>query len=126
MLSRGMKIEIYHVPKNQNQETQIILLSAGKPDKVLEVSTRFRRDHILFMNIKEKQALEVILQLYIYVMREEWKLATMCDHHRDSQSLQHQDHGQLDHRGDAQEGLHSVRHARQHGPEGGRHDQEEV
>lgn len=43
MLSGGMKI--YNVPKNQNQETQIILLSATKPDKVLEMCTRFMRDH---------------------------------------------------------------------------------
>ena len=44
MLIRGIKI--YNVSKNQNQGTQIILLSATKPDEVLEVSTRFMRDHI--------------------------------------------------------------------------------
>ena len=43
MLSGGMKI--FNVPKNKNQEPQIILLSATKLDKVLEVSTRFMRDH---------------------------------------------------------------------------------
>ena len=77
MLKGGMKI--YSVPKNQNQETQIILLSATKPDKVLEVSTWFMRDHIWFMITREEQALEVILQIYIYVKREECKQATMCD-----------------------------------------------
>ena len=54
-------------------------MSATKPEQVLEASTRFMRDHIWFMITKEEQALEVMLQPYIYVKREEWKLATMCD-----------------------------------------------
>ena len=35
MLNRGMKIKIYRLPKNQNQENQIILLYATKQDKLL-------------------------------------------------------------------------------------------
>ena len=62
-------IKMNSVPKNQNQETQIILLSATKPDNVLEVSTGLIRDHIWLMITREEQALEVILQLCIYVKR---------------------------------------------------------
>ena len=32
--------------------------------------------------------------------------------------------GRLNHQGDSQDGLHSVRHARQHGPEGWKLDQD--
>ena len=79
MLNRGMKIKIYRVPKNQNQENQIILLYATKQDKLLELSTRFVRDYSKFMVKKEQQAWQVIHLLYISIRREEWRLDTMCN-----------------------------------------------
>ena len=42
MMNRRMKIEICHVPKNQNLETQNILLYATKQGKLLEVSASAR------------------------------------------------------------------------------------
>ena len=69
-------MKIYNVPKKQNQETQIILLSATKPNKVLEMCTRFMKDHFWFMIEKEQQAMEVIHRFYISIKREVW-LTTM-------------------------------------------------
>ena len=63
-------------PRIKNQEPQIILLSAAKLYKVLEVSTRFMRDHFWHMINKEQQAMEVIHRFYISIKREEWKPAT--------------------------------------------------
>ena len=79
MLSRGINIKIYDVFRNLNQETQIILMSATTTDKVLEVSSRFMRDHIWIMIKKEEQTLEGIHQFYISVKGEEWKQAALCD-----------------------------------------------
>ena len=48
------------MPKNQNLETQIILLYASKQDKLVEVSARLMRDHNQVMVKKEQQAWQVM------------------------------------------------------------------
>ena len=59
MMNRGVEFKICSVPRNQNQGTQTIMLYATKPDKLLEVSNKFMRDHSQFLVKKEQQALEV-------------------------------------------------------------------
>ncbi|CAF3354810.1 unnamed protein product [Rotaria sp. Silwood1] len=49
------------------------------PSDVLEVTTKFMNDPIKILVKKEELTLEGILQFYVTVEREEWKLDTLCD-----------------------------------------------
>ncbi|CAF4005343.1 unnamed protein product [Rotaria sp. Silwood2] len=79
MLSRGFKEQIYDVFTTMPQNVQVILLSATMPNDVLEVTTKFMNDPIKILVKKEELTLEGILQFYVTVEREEWKLDTLCD-----------------------------------------------
>ncbi|CAG8575814.1 11244_t:CDS:2 [Funneliformis caledonium] len=67
MLSRGFKEQIYDVFQLLPPSTQVVLLSATMPADVLEVTTKFMREPVR------------ILQFYIAVEKEDWKLDTLCD-----------------------------------------------
>eukprot|EP00096_Caligus_rogercresseyi_P003974 TRINITY_DN1804_c0_g1_i1.p1 TRINITY_DN1804_c0_g1~~TRINITY_DN1804_c0_g1_i1.p1 ORF type:complete len:419 (-),score=124.05 TRINITY_DN1804_c0_g1_i1:283-1539(-) len=79
MLSRGFKEQIYDVFRHLNQDIQVVLMSATMPDDVLDVTKRFMRDPIRILVRKEELTLEGILQFYVSVEKEEWKLSTLCD-----------------------------------------------
>ncbi|XP_040565892.1 eukaryotic initiation factor 4A-I [Lepeophtheirus salmonis] len=79
MLSRGFKEQIYDVFRHLNQDIQVVLMSATMPDDVLDVTKRFMRDPIRILVRKEELTLEGILQFYVFVEKEEWKLSTLCD-----------------------------------------------
>ncbi|KAF5378688.1 hypothetical protein D9757_010766 [Collybiopsis confluens] len=67
MLSRGFEDQIYEVFQLLPQDAQVFLLSATMPADVLEVTKKFMRGPVH------------ILQFYIAVGKEEWKLDTLCD-----------------------------------------------
>ncbi|CAF0756713.1 unnamed protein product [Rotaria sp. Silwood1] len=79
MLSRGFKEQIYDVFTTMPENVQVVLLSATMPSDVLEVTTKFMNDPIKILVKKEELTLEGILQFYVTVEREEWKLDTLCD-----------------------------------------------
>ena len=78
-MNRGVEINICSVSRNHNQGTQTIMLYATKPDKLLEVSTKFMRDHSQFLVKKEQQALEVNHKFNISIKKDVWKMDTMCN-----------------------------------------------
>ena len=57
-MNRGVEINICSVSRNHNQGTQTSMLYATKPDKLLEVSNKFMRDHSQFVVKKEQQVLD--------------------------------------------------------------------
>merc|ERR1712095_89677 len=67
MLSRGFKDQIYDVFRHLDSKIQVILLSATMPADVMEVTTKFMREP------------KGILQFYVYVEKEDWKMDTLCD-----------------------------------------------
>ena len=79
MMSSGVEIKICSVPGNHNQGTQTIMLYATKPDMLLEMSTKFMKDHSQFMVKKEQDARQVIHKFYLSIKREDWTLDTMRD-----------------------------------------------
>ncbi|CAF1187103.1 unnamed protein product [Rotaria sordida] len=79
MLSRGFKEQIYDVFTTMPQNVQVILLSATMPNDVLEVTSKFMNNPVKILVKKEELTLEGILQFYVTVEREEWKLDTLCD-----------------------------------------------
>lgn len=79
MLSRGFKEQIKEVFEMLSSETQVILLSATMPTDVLEVSKCFMRDPVQILVKKEQLTLEGIKQFFVSVVREEWKIGTLCD-----------------------------------------------
>ena len=79
MMSSGVKIKICSVPGNHNKGTQTIMLYATKPDMLLEMSTKFMKDHSQFMVKKEQDARQVIHKFYLSIKREDWTLDTMRD-----------------------------------------------
>ena len=79
MLSRGFKDQIYDVFRFLPQTVQVCLFSATMPSEVLELTKSFMRDPVRILVKKDELTLEGIKQFYIFVEREDWKLATLCD-----------------------------------------------
>lgn len=79
MLSRGFKDQIRDVFESLSNKVQVILLSATMPTDVLEVSRSFMRDPVQILVKKEELTLEGIKQFFVFVVREDWKLGTLCD-----------------------------------------------
>ncbi len=79
MLSRGFTEQIYDIFQLLPQSTQVVLLSATMPQDVLEVTTKFMRDHVRILVKKAELTLEGIKQFYIAVEKEDWKLDTLSD-----------------------------------------------
>nr|CAB3241744.1 eukaryotic initiation factor 4A-I [Phallusia mammillata] len=79
MLSRGFKEQIYEIFRKMPGDIQVILLSATMPTDVLEVTTKFMPEPIKILVKKEELTLEGILQYFVLVEKEEWKLDTLCD-----------------------------------------------
>ena len=114
MMSSGVEIKICSVAGNHNQGTQTIMLYATKPDMLLEMSTKFMKDHSQFMVKKEQDARQVIHKFYLSIKREDWTLDTMRDLYETViTTTTSPGMSCLDLGGDAGDGLQSDRHARQ-------------
>merc|ERR1712003_484764 len=79
MLSRGFKEQIYDIFKFLPEQVQVCLFSATMPLDVLEVTDKFMREPVRILVKKDELTLEGIKQFYIAVVKEEWKLETLCD-----------------------------------------------
>lgn len=79
MLSRGFQEQIQDVFMLLPRDVQVILLSATMPTEVLSVSKQFMREPVNILVKKEELTLEGIKQFYVNVIKETWKLGTLCD-----------------------------------------------
>ena len=79
MLSRGFKDQIYDVFKFMPEQVQCAIFSATLPLEVLDVTSKFMRDPITILVKRDELTLEGIMQFFIAIDREEWKLDTLCD-----------------------------------------------
>ncbi|KAE9400246.1 P-loop containing nucleoside triphosphate hydrolase protein [Gymnopus androsaceus JB14] len=70
LLNKGFKEQIYDVYRYLPPATQVVVLSATLPYDVLEMTTKFMTDPILYPRIK---------QSFVAVEKEDWKFDTLCD-----------------------------------------------
>jgi translation initiation factor 4A len=79
MLSQGFKEQIYEIFQYLPQKTQVILVSATMPNEVLELTTKFMKEPLKILVKSEDLTLEGIVQFYIDVVQEQWKIEVICD-----------------------------------------------
>lgn len=79
MLSRGFKDQIYDIFRKLGSGVQVILLSATMPSEVMDVGLRFMKNPIRILVKKEELTLDGIRQFFVDVVKEDWKLETLCD-----------------------------------------------
>jgi len=78
-IGRGFKEQVIDIFKFMPEEVQCAVFSATLPDEVFQVTNRFMRDPVRILVKKEEVPLKGILQFYIAIEREEWKMETLCD-----------------------------------------------
>jgi translation initiation factor 4A len=79
MLKQGFKEQVYEIFKLLPEDMQVCLFSATMPEEVMEITEKFMRDPIRILVKKEELTLQGIKQFFIDVVKEEWKLDTLCD-----------------------------------------------
>lgn len=79
MLSRGFKDQIYDIFRKLSSDVQVILLSATLPSEVMDVGLRFMKNPVRILVKKEELTLDGIRQFFVDVVKEDWKLETLCD-----------------------------------------------
>jgi len=90
MLERGFKEQIYAIFTGEGMEKgsysgmpkdmQVGLFSATMTGDALEIAQSFMKKDAVYIPIKtEEITLEGIMQFYVNVERDEWKLDTLCD-----------------------------------------------
>jgi len=79
MLSEGFKGQIYEIFKDLSPTVQVCLFSATLPPECLDMTSKFMRDPVRVLVKKDELTLEGILQFYVAIEKEEWKLDTLCD-----------------------------------------------
>ncbi|CAF2905510.1 unnamed protein product [Rotaria sp. Silwood2] len=79
LLSRGLNEQIYDVFTLLPENVQVIAVSATMPCDLLDITAKFMNDPVKVLIKREERTLEGILQFYVNVEREEWKLDTLCE-----------------------------------------------
>ena len=79
MLSSGFQSQIYEIFQYLPKTTQVILVSATMPVEVLELTKKFMNEPLKILVKTEELTLEGILQFYIDVVQEQWKIEVICD-----------------------------------------------
>jgi len=79
MLSRGFKEQIYDIFQSLNKDIQVGLFSATLTPEAMEISHKFMKNPIQILVKRAELTLEGIKQFYVGVVRDEWKLDTLCD-----------------------------------------------
>lgn len=74
MLSSGFQSQIYEIFQYLPKTTQVILVSATMPVEVLELTKKFMNEPLKILVKTEELTLEGILQFYIDVVQEQWKI----------------------------------------------------
>lgn len=79
MLAQGFRDAVHEIFQYIPSDVQVALFSATMPLEVLDVSKKFMRDPVRILVKQEELTLQGILQFYIAVEKEQWKLDTLCD-----------------------------------------------
>ncbi|THU59976.1 hypothetical protein C4D60_Mb07t07720 [Musa balbisiana] len=79
MLSRGFKDQIYDIFQLLPQKIQVGVFSATMPPEALEITRKFMNKPVRILVKRDELTLEGIMQFYVNVDKEEWKLDTLCD-----------------------------------------------
>ncbi|KAM0213593.1 hypothetical protein ACHAQD_009246 [Fusarium lateritium] len=74
LLSCGFTEQIYNIFPLLPHSTQVVLVSATRPQDILTIITKFSRDPVQINVKKHKPTLEGIKQFYIAIKEEEYKL----------------------------------------------------
>ena len=80
MLDRGFKDQIYDiVDLGLPRDTQVAFFSATMPEEALALATKLTSSPITILVKREALTLDGIKQFNIPVVKEDWKLDTLCD-----------------------------------------------
>jgi translation initiation factor 4A len=79
MLSAGFQEAIQEILREIPTTCQVVLFSATLPPETLEITSRFMKDPIRITLDREHVVLDGIMQYYVDVGEEEYKLATLED-----------------------------------------------
>lgn len=79
MLSKGFKDQLYEIFQFIPKECQICIFSATMPQSALEITEKFMRNPRKILVKADEITLEGIMQFYLGVQHENWKLATLYD-----------------------------------------------
>ncbi|KAJ4909320.1 Eukaryotic initiation factor 4A-1 [Raphanus sativus] len=79
MLSRGFKDQIHGIFQLLPPKIQVGVFSATMPPEALEITRKFMSKPVRILERRGRPILEAIIQFYVDVDREEWKLETLYD-----------------------------------------------
>jgi translation initiation factor 4A len=79
MLSHGFKDQIYDIFQLLPPDLQVGLFSATLSPEALDITRRFMNKPVRILVKRDELTLDGIKQFYVDVVKEEWKLETLCD-----------------------------------------------
>jgi len=79
LLDGGFKEEIYEIYRRLPHGTQTVCVSATFPHDILEMTTKFMDNPIKVLKMRDEISVDTILNYFISMECEEWKLDTLCD-----------------------------------------------
>jgi translation initiation factor 4A len=79
MLSKGFCEQIELIFNELPQEAQVLLMSATLSPEILDITKRFMDNPKQILLKNDELTLEGIKQFYINVIKDQWKLDTLCD-----------------------------------------------
>jgi len=79
MLSHGFKNQIYDIYQLLPAKLQVGLFSATLSPEALDITRRFMNNPFRILVKKDELTLDGIKQFYLDVIKEDWKLESLCD-----------------------------------------------